>query len=349
MKRSILHTIAATVAFCALQLGVNAQDIHYSMFNETPVMLNPARAGVPFDARVILNYKNQWQSVASPYQTMAFSGDMTIGKKKNKKTYLGLGLNVFNDKAGDVGMKTTQVGLSLSGIMVPNANNKISVGLMGGYLMRGLAGTNQQWGEQYDGTSYNASLPTGESGTFQNFGVPDAGVGLNWYYGKGDKYMTSNDGVKLDFGVAMFHPHAPKYSFYGDASEKIYPKLVAHGWASIGTGNSNLCIEPSMLFVMQGSQKEITPGVNLKYLLVEGSHYTGRKKASALSFGAYYRSADAFILTTMFEYSSYAAGFSYDLNTSSLKAASHARGGMEIFLRFVFPNPFGGEGSKSMI
>lgn len=340
--------IAVTIMI-VLQQGVNAQDIHYSMFNETPVMLNPARAGVPFDARVILNYKSQWQSVASPYQTMAFSGDMAIGKKKNKKTYLGLGLNVFNDKAGDVGMKTTQVGLSLSGVMMPDANNKISLGLMGGYMMRGLAGTNQQWGEQYDGSAFNSTLPTGESSTFQNFGIPDAGVGLNWYYGKGEKYMTANDGVKLDFGIAMFHPHTPKYSFYTDPSEKLYPKIVGHAWSSIGTGNSNLCLEPSLLVVLQGKQKEITPGVNLKYLATEGSRYTGRKKASAFSIGAYYRSSDAFILTTMWEYSSYAAGFSYDVNTSSLKTASHARGGMEVFLRFVFPNPFGGEASKSMI
>ena len=114
-------------------------------------------------------------------------------------------------------------------------------------------------------------------------------------------------------------------------------------------GNSNLCLEPALLFVAQGPQKELTPGVNLKYLAVEGSRYTGRKKASAFSVGAYYRAKDAFILSTMFEYSNYAAGFSYDLNTSTLKAASHARGGMEVFLRFVFPNPFGGQTSQSMI
>ena len=349
MKRSLLYTIAATVALCFLQQGVHAQDIHYSMFNETPVMLNPARAGVPFDSRVILNYKNQWQSVASPYRTMAVSGDFAIGKKKNKKTYLGLGFNVFNDKAGDVGMKTTQVGLSLAGVLVPDDHNKISLGLMGGYLMRGLAGTNQQWGEQYDGSSFNSAMATGESSTFQNFGVLDAGAGINWYYGKGDKYMTANDGLKLDIGIAMFHPQSPKYSYYNDPNGKLYPKTVAHAWASIGTGNSNLCIEPSLLFVAQGPQKELTPGVNLKYLAVEGSRYTGRKKASAFSIGAYYRAKDAFILSTMFEYSNYAAGFSYDLNTSSLKAASHARGGMEVFLRFVFPNPFGGQASQSLI
>jgi hypothetical protein len=40
------------------------------------------------------------------------------------------------------------------------------------------------------------------------------------------------------------------------------------------------------------------------------------------------------------EYANYAIGFSYDINTSGLQTASNARGGMEITLRFVNPNPF---------
>ncbi|HEU4718712.1 MAG TPA: PorP/SprF family type IX secretion system membrane protein [Bacteroidia bacterium] len=348
MKTGITQ-IFFTAALTLAAFSVNAQDIHYSMFNETPVMLNPARAGVPFSTRIILNYKDQWQSVASPYKTMAFSGDVSLFKSDKRKAYMGLGLNVFNDKAGDVGMKTTQVGLSASAILAPDANNKISIGLMGGFMQRSIGTGNQQWGSQYDGTAFNPNLASGENMATQNYNLPDAGVGINWYYGKGEKYMTANDGVKLDFGVAMFHPHGPKYSFYGDANERLDPKIVAHGWASFGTGNSNLCIEPSFLFVMQGPQKELTPGVNLKYILSESSKYTGRKKASAFSLGGYMRTKDALILTTMFEYSSYAAGFSYDLNTSTLKTVSHARGGMEFFIRFVFPNPFGSDTSKSMI
>jgi hypothetical protein len=43
-------------AYLALgAITLQAQDIHHSMFNETPVLLNPARAGVPFDARICQN------------------------------------------------------------------------------------------------------------------------------------------------------------------------------------------------------------------------------------------------------------------------------------------------------
>lgn len=348
MNTSLKYTI--TIAGLALgAFTLQAQDIHHSMFNETPVLLNPARAGVPFDARAILNYKSQWSTVAEPYKTIAFSGDMALFKKKDKKAYMGLGLTFYNDKAGDVGMKTTQVGLSLSAILKTSNNSRLSAGLMTGFIQRGIGTGNQQWGEQYDGTQWNSSLPTGEGAVLQNHNLVDLGVGVNYYYGKGDKYMTSNDGVKLNFGVALFHPHGPKYSYYADATEKLYSKFVAHGWASIGTGNSNLCIEPSFVYFRQGSQQELTPGVNFKYIIQEGSKYTGRKKPSAFSMGGYLRAKDALIATTMFEFSSYACGFSYDINVSSLNVVSRKRGGFEVFLRFVFPNPFGSPGSKSMI
>lgn len=348
MKTSLKYTFSlAVLALSALSL--QAQDIHHSMFNETPVLLNPARAGVPFEARAILNYKSQWSTVAEPYKTIAFSGDMALFKKKQKKAYMGMGLTFYNDKAGDVGMKTTQVGLSISGILQAGDHSKISAGLMTGFVQRGIGTGNQQWGEQYDGSSWNGSLGSGETSTLQNHSFVDLGVGVNYYYGKGEKYMTANDGVKLNFGVALFHPHAPKYSYYMDATEKIYPKLVAHGWASFGIANSNLCLEPSFVYFRQGSQQELTPGMNFKYIIQEGSKYTGRKKPAAFSLGGYLRAKDAFIATTMFEFSSYACGFSYDVNVSSLNVVSRKRGGFEVFLRFVFPNPFGGTGSKSMI
>lgn len=347
--RSALNYTFCLVVMLSVSTLVKSQDIHHSMFNETPVLVNPARAGVPFEARAILNYKNQWSTVAEPYQTLAFSGDMALFRKKQKKAYMGMGLTFFSDKAGDVGMKTSEVALSLSGILQPNEYSKFSAGLMTGYMQRGIESGNQQWGEQYDGQMWNASAPNGESGTLQNHNFLDLGAGVNYYYGKGEKYMTANDGLKLNFGVAAFHLNRPKYSYYGDATEKIYPKLVAHGWASIGTGNSNLCLEPSFVYFRQGAQQEITAGVNFKYLLTEESKFTGRKKASAVSLGGYLRAKDAIIATSMFEFSSYACGFSYDVNVSSLRAVSRKRGGFEVFLRFVFPNPFTTNASRPMI
>ena len=69
----------------SLPLIVNGQDIHFSQFNETPVILNPALCGTAYDTRIVANYKNQWASVTSPYQTYGISVEKALKHLKLKK------------------------------------------------------------------------------------------------------------------------------------------------------------------------------------------------------------------------------------------------------------------------
>ena len=55
---------------------INAQDIHFSQMQYAPITLNPALAGASHDMQAILNYKTQWKSVATPYNTINASYDM---------------------------------------------------------------------------------------------------------------------------------------------------------------------------------------------------------------------------------------------------------------------------------
>ena len=68
-----------------LVLGVYigyAQDPHYSNWQMSPLNQNPANTGMfEGDARFILNYRNQWQSVKVPYNTFSF-GNGTRPKPK---------------------------------------------------------------------------------------------------------------------------------------------------------------------------------------------------------------------------------------------------------------------------
>src|ERR1700741_4799335 len=96
--KTTLRLIALSSVFA---LGLNAQDIHFSQFNEAPLLINPANTGL-FNgySRANLNYRNQWSSAGSPFKTIAASFDAEIGLKKAKGAYLGLGGFVFQDKAG---------------------------------------------------------------------------------------------------------------------------------------------------------------------------------------------------------------------------------------------------------
>ncbi len=320
-----------------------AQDIHFSQFDETPLLLNPASAGVPHEFRAIANYKSQWQSVNAPFKTIAVSADGRLFNKK--KNQLGVGLTFFSDKAGDGQIKTTQVNLSLSGIIHLNSNNLLSAGLMAGYVQRAMNNSAYSWSNQYDGLTYESSRPTGELNQIPNFSYTDAAVGLQYSYGSGEMYMTANTAKRVNIGVSVFHPHQPTYSFSGDGT-KLYAKIVLHGDGAIGLKNTNLVLKPSYIVFIQGPTKEITPGLSCQYILQGSSKYTGIKKFTAISIGGYYRAMDAAIAVVKLEYNSCVVGFSYDINLSKLKAVSNTRGGFEISLRYAY-NTYKRGGTKS--
>lgn len=55
---------------------VKGQDLHFSQFYEAPLLRNPALAGLyEGDVRVQGVYRNQWNSVAFPYQTGSINAE----------------------------------------------------------------------------------------------------------------------------------------------------------------------------------------------------------------------------------------------------------------------------------
>jgi type IX secretion system PorP/SprF family membrane protein len=330
-------------------LRLQAQDTHFSQYYMSPLTQNPALAGALFDLQALVNYRSQWQSVAVPFTTMAASFDMRLNKRKAKHGYWAAGINVYNDKAGDLQMSSTQVNLSAAYHVRLNDYNTLGAGLQGGFAQRSINYGAIRAGNQYNGNAFDGSLPTGESLSNASILYADAGAGLIWTYNNtsGSSKVTDNHDLKINVGVALFHPHQPDYSYYKDG-EKLYMRFALHGNALISFPSTNLAIVPGFLVYRQGPAQEIYAGTMLRYKLKQDSKYTGFSKGAALSLGAYYRAGDAVAATMLLEFSNYAMGISYDVNSSRLKTASNARGGFEITLRFVSPNPFvSGAGSSS--
>ena len=70
-----------------------SQDFHYSMFNMSPLNMNPALTGYyNANARVTAHQRSQWSSVSRPFNTMSLSLD-----SKNKKIPIGLQINQDNE------------------------------------------------------------------------------------------------------------------------------------------------------------------------------------------------------------------------------------------------------------
>lgn len=347
MKNKLIKGALAIIAVVSLK-SVSAQDIHFSQMPFSPLNLNPALAGANFDMQAIINYKSQWQSVAVPYKTMGASYDMRFNKKRGKKGYFAGGINFFNDQAGDVKMTTTYGSLVAAYHLLIDDNSTIGGALYGGFGQRGINPAAGKWASQYDGLQYNSSLPSGENFNSQNFGHIDAGLGVLYTYKKSERYMTGNDQMQINAGIAAYHLNQPKYSFIDAPSEKLYMRISAFANGIIGIGNTRLSAMPGIYYNRQGTSQEILLGSYVKYMTSEASKFTGLKDASAVSAGVFYRNKDAVIVKGMFEWQNYALGIAYDLNTSSLAEVSKRKGGFEIFIRFASPSPFGG-GSRSRI
>lgn len=335
------HLQLTAIAGMFLAAGVsNAQDIHFSQYTNTPLFLNPAMAGSTKDIQVIMNYKDQWKSVATPYRTYAISADSRYTKKKWEKGFLGFGINIFSDKAGDAEMGTTQGNISLAYHVFLSRNSTFGGGLQAGFGQKSIKYDKLQWGNQYDGTGFNSALPSGEPVGANSFTYPDFSAGLVWNYGYGQKTLSSNDAFKATVGASMQHINEPRQSFYNPNNDRLYSKYVGHIVTEIGIKNTNGVLVPSVLYQRQGPSQEIIVGTMIKYLLKEDSKYTGFVKGAAVSLGGHYRAKDAFIVSSLIEMANYAIGLSYDVNTSSLKEASSGRGGFEICLKYVNPSPF---------
>ena len=103
---------------------------------------------------------------------------------------------------------------------------------------------------------------------------------------------------------------------------------------------SKLALRPRISAYFQGPSREVNLGLMFRYLVFEGSKYTGNVKGLAINLGGYYRIGDAISPSVEIEIAGFTVGYSYDLNTSGLRVASNGKGGSEIYLKFQNPNPF---------
>ena len=347
-KISIL-VVTLTFSFQLLMPSCFAQDIHFTMYDAMPITTNPATAGIfNGDVRGVLNYRNQWASIGNPYKTYSVMLDGGILKNKWKNGYLGLGLNIFKDVAGQTKFGTTKISLALNSIVYLNDKNSAAVGLLGSWAQNSINPNNLQWDSQFNGQYFDAAAPSYESMAFENSTYFDFSAGALWAYGDGAKTLSSHDEFTMKAGVAFYHVTKPSTQVqYGDL-DKLYSKLAFHVESHIGVANTKLAFKPKFIAYLQGPARQFTGGLLFRYMLREESKYTGIFKEMAISVGGYYRVGDAFAPSAEFEIANFALGFAYDMNISDLTAATGGSGGPEVFIRFINPNPFAyGKGTRS--
>ena len=325
------------LALLMIPVSMYGQDIHFSQFDQTPQLLNPGLTGVvDGNHRAAGNYKNQWSSVANPYKTYALSYDLPLFQDpQDRYGYLGAGINVFRDVAGDAMLGNTTVALSASGILPIGSYQKLAAGIQGSFTQRSADISQLTWGNQFDGTQYNPSLMSGESDNVSGYSYFDAAAGVVY------RYKDPNDMVlywkvsSINVGLSAYHLTRPKQQYLGTKKDKLHHKYVFHTDMTIGFPDGYFELRPSGIVYWQGGAYEVMVGSMLMYKLSTGSIYSNNTKRSAIGGGLHYRFKDAVVPRFEFQFSEFSLGISYDVNLSSLSEVSSARGGLEISLSFV--------------
>jgi len=335
--------IAILSAF-TLTLGtLKAQDIHFSAMDYSPMTMNPALAGAKYDLQATANYRTQWNSVATPYQTIAAGFDMRFGsKKKHGKGFLAAGINFNNDNTGENRIASNNIGLSVAYHLKLNTEHNLGLGIQGGFGQRSFTHSNGKWGNQYNGSAYDPTMSTGESFDNPSFSYLDVGAGMVYSYKKG-QHSSNNNGTQLNIGLAAYHLNQPSFSFIKEDGEDLYIRLSGFIMAEIGIGDKKMALEPQLIAQFQGPAIETLLGTDYRFFLGQGSSSNGYYDGTSLAVGLFYRNRDALISRFSVRFGGIDAGLIYDFNLfSSLKEVSRAKGGVEVYLRYILNNPFSG-------
>ncbi|MCX8481938.1 MAG: PorP/SprF family type IX secretion system membrane protein [Crocinitomicaceae bacterium] len=347
MKLKIISVLTLTLLTLQNTSNILAQDIHFSQASNSPLTLNPALAGANNVTQAIINYRTQWSSVATPFNTIAASFDTRLNEgSRQRKGIFALGLNLFNDQAGDLKLATTNANLNLAYHLIINKKSTIGGGIYAGFGQRSISASDGQWASQFNGDYYDANIQSGESVFADKINYFDVGTGFVYTYKGSENYMTSNNQKDYNIGFAIYHLNRPDYSFMSANNEQLYMRFSGFANAIIGISNTRNSLMPAIYFQRQNSAKEFLFGTYWRYRIQEASRVTGYNKGSYLSLGAFYRANDAFVAKAMLEMFDYSVGFAYDINVSSLTRVSRAKGGFELFLKYSLAKNIGGKRSR---
>lgn len=329
--KSIKHIVLCSLLVTVGGSSLFSQDWHFSQYTKAPLLINPAAAGsFQGDYRANANYKNQWSSVGSAFRTMAFSYDMPVLRNYNGYKSTGAGISFFRDVAGKSGYGFTQVNLSISQGVGVSRFQELSIGLSVGYGQVSANLSNLRWDNQYNGVEYDPNLPSLETTYLPKSTYLDFAAG-----GLLRIFSDSREPTESAIGFSVSHLTRPWSGTLSEINnDNLQMKYILHGRTEIPFGRyADPVIIPNAMVAIQGASTEIIAGVNIKGFLGISSQYTNYFNRSYYLATLKYRYRDAIIVGAGYEWNDMLqATISYDVNFSTLSAASKSRGGIELSL-----------------
>jgi type IX secretion system PorP/SprF family membrane protein len=327
--------------FSGLTSVLSGQDLHFSQFVQTPLLVNPAHTGfIPDgDFRLGVNYRNQWASVSAfPYKTMSAFGDVQLLQNSEQTGWLGLGGLLLRDVAGTSALTSTKVYGSVAYHQMIGNGSLLGLGFNVGWANKSINTSGltfpSQWNGQFFDIHQSNLAPVLAN---NNINYLDMQVGLNYAY-------FPNPSTFLNAGFSAMHLNRPQESFFGNVNgvdNRIDVRYNGFLNASFKL-NDQLIVSPHLYFSVQAAASEWVGGVNAQYNLSGDGEYV-------LSGGLYYRYNESLIPMIGLGFKEMVLQFSYDATVSSLKNFNNRRGALELSLvKQGLADPYRGNRRESM-
>jgi len=301
-----------------------SQDIHFSQFDGSLLNITPAFTGMfNGDFRASAIYRSQWQSVPVPYSTISMSGEALLKPRSLQKDMVGVGLTFNNDVAGDARYGTTHIYFSGNYIhdFKSDSSLLISMGANIGYCRVGFDYNLMTFDNQYDGSQYSNSNPTGERFQYTSFGYADINLGAAAQYRLNYKHFFT-------LGMGFTHLNSPAITYQGNQLSRLDFKTINYiKYSTILSKKTDIIVDA--MLNKQGKYYEVIPHSSIKY-------YFNRDNNRAVLGGLSLRARDALIFRFGFTDKTLQSGIAYDINVSNFTPATNRRGAFEIFVIYVF-------------
>jgi type IX secretion system PorP/SprF family membrane protein len=316
LKVKVLFLFFAHSAIIFHLLG---QDVHYSQFYNAPLFLNPAQTGSYEGSwRVMDSYRQQWTAISPPYISNALGYDQQIIDKTDK---LSAGCMMVYDRSGDLKFTAAKLYLSIAYHKKIGENYLISGGLQPLFSSKTFSTQNLTFPDQFNNSTgnFDGSLPTSDA--FSNRQASNINLNTGVYLKK------TQGKSRPEIGIGVFNIIPSRESFY-DFSIQAQRRIGSNLAWGLDIG-SQYFIKPHMQYLYQEKASSMMLGSNIGYYIKPNSAGLKFLYIGGFSRTGFSRTTDSFVAVLGGRIKKWDVGISYDINTSSLKTATNARGGFE--------------------
>jgi len=314
---------------------LSAQDIHWSLYNMSPLTLNPALTGAYLGtARIGGIYRDQAPNISNGkgYQTPSFYIDSPI-LAVGKKDWIGIGAMLYSDQAGSASLTNQGAFASIAyhKALDKKGNSLLSFGLQGGVLQRDIDVNELRFGDEVldqlqSGATMITQNPLNRS-DINGSSAFDLNAGI---------MLTAqvNKQTDLNIGLSFYHILSPEYTLLSSNSintpkgrRDLPLRFQLHGQFNFDL-NKKWMLSPTFLYNQTHSANEIQVQGMVGYKLND-------KDPMIIKLGPGYRLGDALEVLLGVDYKSFKFGASYDVTLSGLNDINNGVGGFEFALSYI--------------